>query len=922
MGAVRHRWLGAFYKIPANKNMKNNTNSKFFSIKVIASSLFFVMVFGCGFFINNAHAADGVLGVTQISAVQTYASADGSYADGWKWVFNVTVPTSKTVLQMKLADWTGSVGNIPAANNLQFYSSQSTNAADEAHAISIATAGTYGTQMYLDPSGDCDANTPGNQIQIALEARVPVGSTGGSYSTSYGINVNPDNNPISFGDSQPIITNVQSISITSNTAVITWTTDKYSDSKVYFGTTSGIYALSVGNSGTVSSNGSYTHSVSLSGLNASTTYYYKVASTDNDGSRGVSDEYSFTTQTAPTGSVIVSSADTQIIYPDAINQKIGSYVLTASSVEGVSVSDVSIQTNGIDLQNLKVMVGGGQFGVTQAVASSGIIYTFSGLSFAIPAGGTVNVDLYADNATSTAGPATTLTDLLGTGMISHSPISLANPVQGSVLSFAAPLLTVTKNAAFGNQTVTMNSANAEIGSFSFTASSASGVQVNTVSVQAYPNGTQGRTADIQNLKLMIGGAQFGTTQGVVADQGTYTFSGSPFTVPAGGTKYVNIYADVLSSATSSTPNPATALVGCSGTGVVSYNAISCVGSIPGQDLGVAGGTTVSVGLDSSSPAASQFVMGSTGNVLAAYRFAETQNIENVKITDLTVIQNTAAAKAGFQNVALYSGATLLGTAGSAATSATGFAYAFHFGTPIIIPQSNSVTVTLRGDVASFASQGAMDNSTSTFTVATSTVTALGASSNMVTAVTGGATGNTMTVLRTVLTPSATALGTASGRVKSSVDNLATITFTANSAGSAMLKTLKLTFNGNAIGATTNAATFILRDANNNDITVTDGATTTGSSCAGTSPCTVTWTFSTASTPFVISGGTSYTFTLQSNDTDLVAASGSNSVSLGITVQDPGDVTYYDNGDGSGSTINLSLTLVPINVNAVTFAAGS
>ncbi|MGD0977150.1 MAG: InlB B-repeat-containing protein [Minisyncoccia bacterium] len=148
-----------------------------------------------GFFVHNAKAtvstcSDITLGVTQITAIQTYATADNTFADGWKWVFNVTVPTCQTLLQMRFGDWVGTAGTIPAATNIQFYSNQSTNAADEAHAIIISAANTYSGLMILS-GADLDGSTPGTQIQITVEARVPIDSAGGSYSTSYGIQSNP-----------------------------------------------------------------------------------------------------------------------------------------------------------------------------------------------------------------------------------------------------------------------------------------------------------------------------------------------------------------------------------------------------------------------------------------------------------------------------------------------------------------------------------------------------------------------------------------------------------------------------------------------------------------------------------------------------------------------------------------------------------
>ena len=94
-------------------NMNNSTDGSFFSAKVILAFLFSVAILGGGTFLKSSRADSGVLGVTQISAIQTYATADGNYADGWKWVFNVTVPAGQVVLQMKFADWTGSSETMP-----------------------------------------------------------------------------------------------------------------------------------------------------------------------------------------------------------------------------------------------------------------------------------------------------------------------------------------------------------------------------------------------------------------------------------------------------------------------------------------------------------------------------------------------------------------------------------------------------------------------------------------------------------------------------------------------------------------------------------------------------------------------------------------------------------------------------------------
>lgn len=125
--------------------------------------------------------------VNQITAVKTTASADGTYQNGWKWVFDVTVPANETTLMMKFSNWikSGGSGTIPVSNNMRFYSTQSSNAYSQATAITVNSANTYSSGMYL--TGDLDSASNTRRVQITVEIKIPVGTTAGSYSTSYGI---------------------------------------------------------------------------------------------------------------------------------------------------------------------------------------------------------------------------------------------------------------------------------------------------------------------------------------------------------------------------------------------------------------------------------------------------------------------------------------------------------------------------------------------------------------------------------------------------------------------------------------------------------------------------------------------------------------------------------------------------------------
>ena len=85
-------------------------------------------------------------------------------------------------------------------------------------------------------------------------------------------------------------------SITTKKAVITWSTDRASDSKVSYGTGSNSYFTEEpSNSSQVTD-----HTINLNNLSPGTTYYYKAKWTDGDGNTGTSEEKTFTTAAAPT----------------------------------------------------------------------------------------------------------------------------------------------------------------------------------------------------------------------------------------------------------------------------------------------------------------------------------------------------------------------------------------------------------------------------------------------------------------------------------------------------------------------------------------------------------------------------------------------------------------------------------------------
>ena len=126
------------------------------------------------------------LAIVSVTAVSTTAVADNSFENGWKWVVRFTVPTDESNFALRFNDFTESSNastTIPVANNLRYYTEQSSNAGGVGDAITAAN-NSYGTTMNL--TGDADTGVAGRQIDVAIEMKIPTGTQTGSYSTLFG----------------------------------------------------------------------------------------------------------------------------------------------------------------------------------------------------------------------------------------------------------------------------------------------------------------------------------------------------------------------------------------------------------------------------------------------------------------------------------------------------------------------------------------------------------------------------------------------------------------------------------------------------------------------------------------------------------------------------------------------------------------
>ena len=407
---------------------------------------------------------------------------------------------------------------------------------------------------------------------------------------------------------------------------------------------------------------------------------------------------------------------------------------------------------------------------------------------------------------------------------------------------------------------------------------------------------------------------------------------------------IHLYKVVSTGAAGEYTSPSIATVAQSNTFTISASAVTSAGQyyldicdaalakslkgscVKSDTFNVAAATTsvapsLVVTNDSNSPVGGVVVMGSVGNNLGVFRFVNTSMTEDIKVTSLKVMDKTATGNgAAFMNLSAYNGPTLLGRATAPTPIVTstddnlnGYYYTFNFPTPIIVPRGNTISLTVKGDVASFASGAAKDNGVHTLQIIHPTdVSAFGATSNVMATVSASAYGGNYAVLRSTMTMSAASTG-GSSHAQTAFDKLGTMTFMANTAGDVGLSRVTVTFNGNAVTQNLlNGAT--LRDPMGNNVAVNGVATPSINAGAGT----VTWIFGNGSNPYVISGGSSITFSL-SVDSSVISLPAGVTPMVTAAIQKSTDVIYADAISGNSTNgLSLSTGYFPAVINSVQY----
>ena len=222
----------------------------------------------------------------------------------------------------------------------------------------FTATGTYSDATTADLTGDVTwASSVTAVATIAasgLATAVDVGTTTisailGSVVGSTTLTVTP------VPDTTPPVISAIVATPTSDTATITWTTDEPASSQVDYGLDTG-YGSVVSDASLVTS-----HSLTLTGLAASTLYHYQVTSVDGAGNPASSADLTFTTEPPTLVSIAVTLADPSIIVgatqqftatgtcSDATTADLTGDVTWASSVTAVATIAASGLATAVDV---------------------------------------------------------------------------------------------------------------------------------------------------------------------------------------------------------------------------------------------------------------------------------------------------------------------------------------------------------------------------------------------------------------------------------------------------------------------------------------------------------------------------------------------------------------------------------------------
>jgi hypothetical protein len=486
------------------------------------------------------------------------------------------------------------------------------------------------------------------------------------------------------------------------------------------------------------------------------------------GSLSISVDPTFTATTNITGGATNTVIARYKINAYGEDEKITSITLTPTIAGGTPA------TTG--LNNVQLYLNGSQIGSVCQYTGPACIFTL-GSSAIVPGGATpsmleVRADLQNAAGTNyTAGTISVAGTLAAQGVYSYNTLTAQTVPATTAVTISAGQMVVAKNGAYTNQTLSPNTAATKIGSFTIqNQSSSEAVRVTNLAVALTADGVTALTStqfsNFTNVKTSETTGSGATPQNGAAN---LNFS-VDFTIAAGATKTVDIYADIGSA----TQGVETTLL------VTAYGASSNVtltgSAVTGQLVSVATGTVSAPVFIASTSTTPQYIATATSATDASketFQFTSMNGAGTVNNLKFAVINSSstsntvASIRVGSQVASVVTPSAVTAAGASLATAGTTVAVSATANIPVgtilkvdteymlvtAVPSSTTFTVT-RGVIGSTATGHA--------TAATVTPSGLAYLTNVNVAVPNGTSGSYVDAFATYSPANGTTGAVASG----------------------------------------------------------------------------------------------------------------------------------------------------------------
>jgi hypothetical protein len=413
-----------------------------------------------------------------------------------------------------------------------------------------------------------------------------------------------------------------------------------------------------------------------------------------------------TSATIDAGTVSVTKANTSRsdnVAVDESNVALAKFEFRAAG-EDVKVENLNVQalTSGSaegGLDNGKVFLNGVQIGSTKDLTEvTDVNFTF-GSSFIARAGMVEVVEIYADVKTTTAASyanTDTVQVRLSTGSSNgqgkNSLTTINTPtanVTGNSITVSSSSLTANKNSSYGDQTLLAGTNNAKLGSFSLSAGSSEGVNVNTITVALSAD----EAATVTDLAVVDAstGAVIGTAKPSPSTSNAY---GVNLVIAKSASKTFNLMGNIKSG---SNIGPWSAAITAASTGASTGNSASA-SSVTLQTITVGTGTlTVANGV---SPDNVNVIAGATNVKVGSFKFTSQYSDFTVKDIKVRVPANAASSVSSVK-LSWYNGEASQTLSGTAATDT--HATATFTGLSFVVPANSEKTLDVYVNVSTVES---------------------------------------------------------------------------------------------------------------------------------------------------------------------------------------------------------------------------